>query len=149
MPGARVGDALNPFFGEFADHYKFLPWQEIGMLVISTVSILLLAAAYLVSRRSQDQRGLNGLHGEMLRLGIQIICGDCCGDSDRPVKTYLDQLGRCGQCGGRAYVLASVCARHRMMGRPRECGETTGNMRRQPFGSQVSLHAVRVHKIGA
>jgi hypothetical protein len=119
------------------------------MLVISTVSILLLATAYCMWSHSEEQRGLKGGRGEMLRLGIQIICGDCCGDSDRPVKTYLDQLGRCGQCGGRAYVLASVCARHRMMGRHPERGETTGNMRRQPFEPQVSLHAVRVHKIGA
>lgn len=119
------------------------------MLVISAVSILLLATGYLVSRRSQDERVLSGTHGEMLRLGIQIICGDCCGDSDRPLKTYLDQLGRCVQCGGRAYVLASIYARHRMMGNPPECEETPDNMRRQSFGPQVTLHAVRVHKISA
>jgi hypothetical protein len=120
------------------------------MLVISAVSILVLGTAYRMWRHSEEPLGLHGRRGEMLRLGIQIICGDCCGDSDRPVKTYLDQLGRCGHCGGRAYVLASVCARHnKMTGRPPECGETSGDVRRQPFGPQVSLHAVRVHKVSA
>ena len=119
------------------------------MLVISTISILLLATAYLLSRCAPDQSALSRPHSEMLRLGVQIICGDCCGDSDRPVKTYLDQFGRCGQCGGRSYVLASVYARQRMMGIPSELGETTSNVRRQSFGPPVSLHAVRVHKIGA
>lgn len=85
------------------------------MLVISTISICLLATAYGMWRHSGGQQVLKGAHGEMLRLGIQIICGDCCGDSDRAVKTYLDQIGRCGHCGGRAYVLASVCAGNKMM----------------------------------
>lgn len=119
------------------------------MLVISTISICLLATAYGLWRHSEGQQVLKGAHGEMLRLGIQIICGDCCGDSDRAVKTYLDQIGRCGHCGGRAYVLASVCAHHKMMERRPECGETTGDVRRQPFGPQVSLHSVQVHKINA
>ena len=119
------------------------------MLVISTISICLLATAYGMWSHSEGQRGLKGSHGEMLRLGIQIICGDCCGDSDQPVKTYLDQLGRCAQCGGRAYALASVCALYKMMGRRPECGETTDDVRPQPFGPQVSLHSVRVHKISA
>ena len=117
------------------------------MLVITTVSILVLATAYHMWSNSEEQRGLKGPHGEMLRLGVQIICGDCCGDSDRPVKTYLDQLGRCGQCGGRAYVLASVYAHNKMLERRPEGGETTGDVRRQSFGPQVSLHAVGVHKI--
>jgi len=119
------------------------------MLVISTLAILFVAAAYHMWRHSGEQPELRGSHGEILRLGVQIICGDCCGDSDRPVKTYLDQFGRCGQCGGRSYVLASAYARHGIMGLPSERDGTTTNARRQSFGSQVSLHAVRVHKIGA
>lgn len=128
------------------------------MLVISALSILLLAAVYDMWRRSEEQPSLRGSHGEMLRLGVQIICGDCCGDSDRPVKTYLDRLGRCGQCGGRAYVLASVCARHpingarydnTMMERPAGLGEARPGVRRQASGSQVSLHAVRINKVSA
>lgn len=118
------------------------------MLVIATVSILLLATACLLSRRFQDQRTLSRPPREMLRLGVQIICGDCCGDSDSPVKTYLDQFGRCGQCGGHSYVLASVYACIRMMDRtpPRE---TRSAGRHQPLAPQVSFDTVRIHRIGA
>ena len=119
------------------------------MLVISTVSILLLAAAYLLSKRFQDHATLSRPPIDILRLGVQIICGDCCGDSVRPMKTYLDQFGRCVQCGGRSYVLASVYARERMMFFPSERGETKSNSRGRYFGPPASLHAVRIHKISA
>ena len=132
------------------------------MLVVSAASLLLLVAAYLLSRRSEDQTSLREPHAKMLRLGIQIICGDCGGESERPVKTYLDQFGRCVQCGGRAYVLATAYARHKMMGRRElavqaetdcewasDCGETTGDMRRESFGLQTRLHAVRINKVSA
>lgn len=121
------------------------------MLVISTLSILLLATAYHMWRQSGEHPGLIGPRGEMLRLGIQIICGDCCGDSNWPVKTYLDQFGRCVQCGGRAYVLASVCARHNsgMIGYPPASIKPMGDVRRQAFGSKARLHAVRIHKASA
>lgn len=120
------------------------------MLVISAVSIFLLAtAAYLVFRRPQNEMELNERRGDIVRVGIQIICGDCCGDSDRPVKTYLDRFGRCGQCGGRAYVLASAYAPLRRMDGPPEFEEARSTVRHQPAGPQVRLHAVRVLKIGA
>lgn len=120
------------------------------MLVISAASIFLLAtAAYLVSRRLQNEMELNERRGEIVRVGIQIICGDCCADSDRPVKTYLDRFGRCGQCGGRAYVLASAYGPLRRMDGPQEFGGARSTERHQPAGTQVRLHTVRVHKIGA
>lgn len=118
------------------------------MLVITTISILLLGTACLLSRRFQDQTTLSQPAREILRLGVQIICGDCCGDSARPVKTYLDQFGKCEQCGGRSYVLASAYARERMMGFSRARGETS-DAQAQSLGPQVRLHAVRVHKISA
>ena len=40
-------------------------------------------------------------------LGVQIICGDCSGDEHFPIKTHLDRLGRCDQCGGQSFILAS------------------------------------------
>jgi hypothetical protein len=118
------------------------------MLVITTVSILLLASACFLSRRFQDQRTLSRPPIEMLKLGVQIICGDCCGDSDRPVKTYLDQFGRCGQCGGHSYVLASVYACTRMLDRTPQC-ETRSTLRHQQLSPQVSFDAVRIQRIGA
>jgi hypothetical protein len=47
-----------------------------------------------------------------LTLAIQIVCGDCAGDSERPIRTVLDQSGSCYQCGGASYVLASELARN-------------------------------------
>ena len=43
----------------------------------------------------------------ILSIGVQIICGDCSGDGDRPIKTYLSRTGNCFRCGGRSYILAS------------------------------------------
>lgn len=40
-------------------------------------------------------------------IGVQIICGDCSGDGVQPIKTYMDQGGMCGNCGGKSYMLAS------------------------------------------
>jgi len=121
------------------------------MLFISAFSILVLAIAYRLGRRSEEQRKLKEPRGEMLRLGVQIICGDCSGDTDRPVKTYLDQLGRCGQCCGRAYVLASACARrdNKVMGRSSRHGETTAGAPRQTSGPQVRLDHVLIRKVSA
>ena len=118
------------------------------MLVISTISILLFAAGA-VFRRLQEQASHSNPDRKILRLGVQIICGDCCGDADRPVKTYIDQFGRCVQCGGSSYVLASMYATQMMKAFPLQLGETTNNVRRPSFGSEVNLHAVRIHKIGA
>jgi len=117
-------------------------------MLVSTISILLVAA-YLLSKRFQDNATLSRPPIEMLRIGVQIICGDCCGDSDRPIKTYLDQFGRCGQCGGRSYVLASVCARQTLMFFPSDPGGTKSNVRGKSVAPPASLHAVRVHKISA
>ena len=40
-------------------------------------------------------------------MGVQIICGNCSGGEERPVKTYLDRFGNCAQCGGSSFMLAS------------------------------------------
>jgi hypothetical protein len=47
------------------------------------------------------------LRPSVSRLGVQIICGDCSGDEDTPVKTHLDRIGRCDRCGGYSFILAS------------------------------------------
>ena len=43
-------------------------------------------------------------------LGIQIICGDCSGDGEIPAKTFMDRVGKCNQCGGTSFVVASTRA---------------------------------------
>lgn len=76
------------------------------MLVITTLLILAFAIKYTLSR-SHDQRQLSEPRAGIVTIGIQIICGDCSGDTERPVKTYLDRHGNCAQCGGHSYMLAS------------------------------------------
>jgi hypothetical protein len=39
---------------------------------------------------------------------VQIICGDCAGEDEAPVKTYLNAQDKCAHCGGNSYVLASA-----------------------------------------
>ena len=38
---------------------------------------------------------------------VQIICGDCSGDTVAPKKTFMDRFGKCDHCGGASYILAS------------------------------------------
>lgn len=38
---------------------------------------------------------------------VQIVCGDCAGYEVLPRKTFLTREGRCWDCGGRSYALAS------------------------------------------
>ncbi|MEW6126403.1 MAG: hypothetical protein AB1757_05005 [Acidobacteriota bacterium] len=40
-------------------------------------------------------------------VGVQIICGDCAGEDEAPLKTFLNAYDKCARCGGNSYVLAS------------------------------------------
>ena len=74
-------------------------------LVVTVVVCLLLAI--IVKRRALESGQLIEPRAAILTIGVQIICGDCCGDDNRPVKTLLGRGGNCAQCGGRSYILAS------------------------------------------
>jgi len=80
------------------------------MIVITiSASIIAFGLAYGLSKLAQSDEGkLSESHTDLLMVGVQIICGDCCGDADSPLKTYLDRKGNCSQCGGRSYILAST-----------------------------------------
>jgi hypothetical protein len=121
---------------------------EVTMLVITTLSIVALAATYGLSRlRADGEERLANPHGEIMTVGVQIICGDCSGDGDHPVKTYLDRLGKCGQCGGRSYVLASVCGRYRIIGLAPDRRNATEDGRRQLYGTRAGVRAARVRSL--
>lgn len=79
-------------------------------MLIIIASIVALSIAYLVTRERAGNSTLCEQHGVLLTVGIQIICGDCSGGDERPVKTYLDRNGNCAQCGGHSYMLASTRA---------------------------------------
>ena len=78
------------------------------MYVLALVAIA--ASAYFAfqiatSRKEREfvRSGRSALH----YAAIQIICGNCSGDGDIPVKTFMDVHGACERCGGRSYLLAS------------------------------------------
>ena len=78
-------------------------------MIISVVAILMAIALtiMLVRRESGQQAQLRGGRAPLMKIGVQIICGDCSGDLDKPKRTCLDIHGRCDECGGTSYVLAS------------------------------------------
>ena len=115
------------------------------MLVITAVSILMCAVVYTLSRGgAHHQWQLSEPRVSIVTVGVQIICGDCSGITDRPLKTYLDRHGHCAQCGGRSYMLASsrtVYANQLATPRLSERESTTGDTRPQPVEAPTRLHA--------
>ena len=123
------------------------------MIVITAVSILLFAVVYTLSRGgAHHQWQLSESRSSIVTVGVQIICGDCSGNTDRPLKTYLDRHGHCAQCGGRSYMLASsrtVYAKQLATARVSERDSTTGDARHQPVGASTSLKGVRFRGLTA
>lgn len=77
------------------------------MLELIAASTCAVALTIIVKSHKSGSR-LTESRPTMQTIGVQIICGDCSGDDDRPLKTYLGRDGLCGQCGGRSYILASA-----------------------------------------
>lgn len=78
------------------------------MVIVTVVSAFSLLLTYFLTKScGEDISQLSEPHSELVYTGIQIICGDCSGENDIPIKTYIDRLGNCSQCGGRSYILAS------------------------------------------
>jgi hypothetical protein len=120
------------------------------MLMIITASLVALALTYLIVTRTRkvDSNQLNQTRYSPITVGVQIICGDCSGDSIIPVKTYLDRSGNCSQCGGHSFLLAStlaVYAEHLRLARIAEYAGETNSGRVIPFESPT--RAARSEKI--
>jgi hypothetical protein len=81
-------------------------------MIISVVAVLLAIGltAFIIRREPGDGKQLTAGRAPLIKVGVQIICGDCSGDSEKPRRTCLDIFGRCEDCGGRSYVLASNLA---------------------------------------
>lgn len=78
------------------------------MLIIAFTSVFTLALIYTLTRNySIDSSQLTEPRPAAVIMGVQIICGNCAGEADPHIKTYLDRLGHCTQCGGRSYILAA------------------------------------------
>jgi hypothetical protein len=79
------------------------------MLTIMVVTMIALGLASIVLMKSRltDPAQLEQPRNSLLTVGVQIICGNCSGFDERPIKTYLDRCGNCSNCGGTSYLLAS------------------------------------------
>ena len=81
------------------------------MLIIAIATSGVLVLSYILMKtRKADLNQLAEFRTSLATMGVQIICGDCSGQNEIPVKTYLNRSGSCDQCGGFSYVLASDLA---------------------------------------
>ena len=77
-------------------------------ITVATIVALALACVVLMPARTSDPAQLTQKRPPLLMIGVQIICGNCSGEGERPIKTYLNQHGNCAKCGGSSYLLASA-----------------------------------------
>ena len=119
------------------------------MFIVVAVTILALVAAYSLSKWLTDQEfKMSEPPAQMLTIGVQIICGDCSGDAESPIKTYLNRVGDCAQCGGRSYMLASsrvIGAQQVML----NCLSQETDTCLHPIEARAELYAVRPQSLTA
>src|SRR5260370_13191884 len=118
-------------------------------LFMATAIALGLASIVLLKSRPADPEQLIQPRAPLMTVGVQIICGNCSGEGERPVKTYLNQYGNCAQCSGRSYVLASSVAAYSLVARAarlREAQIASTHGRVLPFEAPGS-RAVRSERI--
>ena len=77
------------------------------MIITLASAFALLVTYFLAKINGNNSSQLAEPRSVLVTAGIQIICGDCCGEEDLPKKTYLDSFGNCSQCGGHSYILAA------------------------------------------
>ena len=113
-------------------------------IVVATMIALSLACVVLMKSRVTDSAQLDQPRPALLTIGVQIICGDCCGEDEHPIKTYMNRYGSCNQCGGNSYLLASAVAINSLLARAtrlREAQIASSHGRILPFevpGSRAS-----------
>ena len=112
--------------------------------MLVAVSVLALVAVYSLSKCLTVQEfKMSEPRAQTLTIGVQIICGDCSGDAESPIKTYLNRVGDCAQCGGRSYMLASnrVVYAQQVMLKCLSTSETANSRHRME--SRTELYTVR------
>ncbi len=113
-------------------------------IIVATVIAISLACFVLMKSRTTESSQLDQPRPALLAIGVQIICGDCSGEDQHPVKTYMNRYGSCSQCGGTSYLLASAVAANTLFSRAarlREAQIATSHGRVIPFevpGSRTS-----------
>src|ERR1700740_3550849 len=89
--------------------------------------------------------GTSPIHRQsrVLMTAVQIVCGDCAGDAERPIRTCLNESAVCERCGGTSYVIASHLAANSLRLR----AVRVGGCRVLAFESPVSSHRAPIARI--
>src|ERR1051325_10023418 len=95
-----------------------------------TLSVCALAAvALFMWKKNQEMREqLLDTRVYLKTLGVQIICGNCSGEGEMPIRTYLDAHGNCSHCGGASYVLASTLGVYALLAREAQLDGNQGRL---------------------
>ena len=118
-------------------------------IIVATLIALSLACAVLMKSRVTDSAQLEQPRPTLLMIGVQIVCGDCSGEDEQPIKTYMNRIGSCSQCGGKSYLLASALAMNHLLARAtrlREAQIAASHGRVLPF-EMPGLRTSRSEKI--
>lgn len=87
------------------------------MLVIATMIAAFVLTYSFLKDRQHSCAQLHEPRTTLATVGIQIVCGDCSGESESPAKTYLSRSGNCDRCGGSSFILASDLALYALQAR--------------------------------
>jgi hypothetical protein len=106
------------------------------IIVMSLTTLVLLTVTILTYRKYREATmQLFEPRGLVKTAPVQIICGDCSGENDTPVRTFLSDHGNCLKCGGYSYVLASTLATNSMVHQVAK--RLSENETRIPIGGSV------------
>jgi hypothetical protein len=97
------------------------------LTVIAAMFFAAFITILVLRNNRKDDRQLLAPRNSSVKLGVQIVCGDCAGNGVQPKRTILTRFGVCEQCGGTSYVLASEWAMMRKLAQLRaETAEKSG-----------------------
>jgi hypothetical protein len=81
-------------------------FMAVSISLIAGVSALAVLAILATRKKTEEEMMIS--HTKSFAVPVQIVCGDCAGEDNRPKRTCLNAQGQCERCGGHSYVLAST-----------------------------------------
>jgi hypothetical protein len=107
--GIAIANELNVCSNVFRKKLMFFI-MEASMTLSIALSVFALTAVclFMWKKNNDNSDQLLDSRAYLKTLGVQIICGNCAGEGELPVRTFLDIHGTCSQCAGTSYVPAST-----------------------------------------
>lgn len=133
------------------------------MIIGITLSIIVLSVAgfFIWQKNIESSAQLLDSRSYLKSLGVQIVCGNCAGEGELPLRTFLDIHGNCSQCAGTSYVPASTLGVYRLLARQARMygnqsplyematGVDSHNGRVVSFKEHLALRGERVEKLAS